>query len=369
MGMFDHLKKQKTIEYKKTFKRFVIVGQDWAALNLFNFLSDKFSKDEILIIDSKDLSQDHLFFPGPSVNRGEVSKEILERFLGSDNEVRLGEEALFYKDQKLRSFRDRMKPFELLYSEPYFKERPLYFNQENLLEKKQSYEEVSQCFKKTSLKSIECCLPQDLIEQSFFKVFLPNHEEIQCEYLFFGGHPKDFLNILEKNDHINSEFISTSSHIKNEKTLIVEYLMPSGTITPGTYFIPQSQTHDWGHFVIEIKDCANGQILKSLCHFPSDDISEEEISKKIKLLKRSLERVFESFNGDKYHEKIWFLDMKPFDALSGDNLTQPKNFSYFGWYAPIDANYFKENNFHWDQSLIFNDARSLLSLKQIQQNF
>ena len=63
-----------------------------------------------------------------------------------------------------------------------------------------------------------------------------------------------------------------------------------------TFFIPLSLTHEWGHFLGNFFEMNGGHFLELQHYFDPEELSEEEVSRRIKILKRSLEKVFPSFS-------------------------------------------------------------------------
>ena len=60
-----------------------------------------------------------------------------------------------------------------------------------------------------------------------------------------------------------------------------------------TIFIPLSYTHEWGHFVGEFSSDKSGkQKAEFVTFMDMDHTNEDEISKKIRLLKKNLEKIF-----------------------------------------------------------------------------
>jgi hypothetical protein len=66
-----------------------------------------------------------------------------------------------------------------------------------------------------------------------------------------------------------------------------------------TLFVPQSMTHEWGHFIVDIHSYdskKNGHLINALILLHEEEPTSELMADKIKLCKRVFERVFNDFS-------------------------------------------------------------------------
>ena len=76
----------------------------------------------------------------------------------------------------------------------------------------------------------------------------------------------------------SKKFIDFSSGIPRSHSLVVTYLSKELVIeSEQILFLPQSQTHDWGHFVLEVENTNEGQLIKAYCNVSEDEVAEEQV--------------------------------------------------------------------------------------------
>lgn len=366
MGLFNHLKKIERVNRTRSYSRVVLVGLSWESLELVNFFSRKFGPRQVIMIDHKEWSEDHLFYPGPCVDRGEVSGQLLRRFI-PDITLHQGQGPLFYKDRKFHSFGGRARPYHLLEGEAHYRQFPNFFDPKSFLDGNITGKLAlaQKSFLNIAIKKITLREPCDLIEPAHFTIALPDHRDIECQYLFYGRSPREFLGLVEDRKQLHKAFIKFSSCFEQSYSLVATFCLKGKAIpAPQTFLIPQSQTHDRGHFILEASE--SGQMLKAHCRM--SEVGEEEVSKKLRLLKRTLRRLFPEFRKYK-EEKVYLLDYFPFCPIAEHPTGSIPHFSYFGWNAPLEKEFLRENEVVVDSQMVFNNARSLLSLQQIQQRF
>lgn len=373
LGLFDHLKKSAEITRTHKYAKVVLVGLNWEALELFDFFVKKFGDGQVVLIDRKEWNEDCFFYPGPCVDRGEVSGQLLECLVPGIL-LQQGEGPLFYKDQKFRSFAGRAKSHELKDQEAYFKLTPNFFDPQTLLASNTSEKMAAaqRSFLNGNIDKIVLMETTNPVEPAHFKIVLADRYDIECEYLCYGRSPREFLQSVEDKSRLNNKLLKFSSQCEKNFSLVATFDFNFQVIeSTRTLFIPQSQTHDWGHFIVEVISYPNSQrqLIKAHCQMPPDQVGEEAVAKKLKLLKRTLQRLFSYFKPRKCQEKIYLLDYFPFCQITDDPGKNFPYFSYFGWNAPLEKEFLQENKIMVDPQSVFNNVRSLLSIKQIQNRF
>ena len=368
MGFFDHLRKSDhhSVKKSKSTYRVALVGLNWATLRLFSFFAQKFGSDQVVIIEHKGWSEDHLFYPGPCVDRGESSEVLLRHFFPHIS-LEGGREPLFYKNKKFYQFSGRAKPYPLKEGEVYFKESCRFFEPKVLLDS---------CGEDIMKLAQQSLINEKIVEIDYdfsgFFMILGNSCEVVCESLLYGHSPREFIRLFKGSKKLKKGFIDFSSQFEKSFSLVVNFesrkkVMPSYQ----TFFLPQSEVHEWGHFIVEAEDILAGQLIKVHCHMDASRMEGDEITKKIKLLKRTLKRLYPHFHPQDCREKIYLLDISPFSHTEQNQWVESlSHFAYFGWNAPLDQDFLSEKNIPIEgPSQIRNNARALLSIEQIQKQF
>ena len=329
-----------------------------------------------MIIDHKEWSEDHFFYPGPCVDRGEISERLLQDFVPGIS-LQRGGGPLFYKDQKFRPFGGRARSYQLKEGEVYFQQFPNFFNPMAFLDGQvaQKVAHAREAFHNIEILQIDFKDTTDsdnLSRPIHFKLALSDRRELECEYLFYGRSPREFLDMVKDKERLGNEFIRYSSQFEKNFSLVAIFNFDSPLVESSqTFFIPQSQTYDEGHFIVEVEDCAESfqQVFRVHCQMLVDQVAEEDVSRKLSLLKRTLRRLFTGFTCGLREEKIYLLDYFPFCPISEEAQEGSIHFSYFGWNAPLNRKFLQDCEIVIDPQVVFNNARSLLSLKQIQSRF
>lgn len=359
MALFEGLKKEIKETRQNEKKKVVIYGQDWSSLEIYSLMVEKFGNDEVLLVDENDFHSDYRFFPGPSLNRGAGNEAVLKHFV-KDLQVKPIADPVFYKDQKFRSFKGKARPLKIFEDESYFQTNG--FSIENSIQVKE-IENLN--FKKLNLSKIE--LIND--ENYKFKLSFDEGIDIESEYLFFGYSLNQFIKLSDKKAPEINSLLKSSENIYDRPCLVVEFSHPLGAMSDGTYFIPQNQTIERGHFVVEALSNDEAQTIKCFCGVDREEFNEEELSRKIKLLKRSLERVFEDFHSMKSSEKIWCFSSSPVLNIENEIQSLPENLFFFGRTALVNFNEDELSDLEVSISDIHSDARSFLALSCIEKNF
>src|SRR5690606_22132240 len=97
-----------------------------------------------------------------------------------------------------------------------------------------------------------------------------------------------------------------------------------------TLFIPQSMTHEWGHFIVEFQNY-DFETKTQLCHvlilIHDEEPQPEDLGQKIRLMKRVMDRVFPELDGALLKEYIRFDD-EMFISNIKDQETEQISFDY-----------------------------------------
>src|SRR6476469_4499236 len=108
--------------------------------------------------------------------------------------------------------------------------------------------------------------------------------------------PKKFLNFFHNKEKLTADFIDVCTGVNVQSAISVSWKLDK-EIYPEEriLFIPQSMTHEWGHFLVEFENF-NFQNKEQVCHvlflIHDEEPQSEDLAGKIKLMKRVLDRVF-----------------------------------------------------------------------------
>src|SRR5690606_14522652 len=109
-----------------------------------------------------------------------------------------------------------------------------------------------------------------------------------------------------------------------------------------TLFIPQSMTHEWGHFIVEFEQFDHSAKIQK-CHvlflIHEEEPQTEDLASKIKLMKRVLDRVFPDIEKHMVKEFIRFDDEMFISDIKEEALEQVgfdyPNLKFLGQTAPV----------------------------------
>lgn len=358
------LKKEDNQTQKKIYKRHLVIGEDAFSVSLYNDLVKKLGESEVGWICSHELTQNDVALLGPSTLRGEANIEKVKTYF-PDLEITLKEgPELFYKDMKWKEFGGRAKSEKLLWNEEYFTVGRADVELSDFLSclsEEGFLERVNGQRMDYKVKSIAHKLPEDLAEPSHFEVTVASGELVYCESLYWGMGPSEYLNLYEKKNDLSNEFIEFCESTQTPAALYMRYDFEKPiTDMMETLFIPLSYTHEWGHFVGEFKEIE--KLVEVRIENDDDEVeismqkkkvqrgefvtfmdightSEDEISKKIRLLKKNLDKIF----GENLCEFLSeFIKLAPQsgclkidDELGSEALQKYQNLNFYGYNAPL----------------------------------
>lgn len=243
------------------------------------------------------------------------SQEVADRLKSKAPELELvpvNVETLFYKDTKFHPFGGRAKPMNMLEGEELFQNSYYKATWQKLFEAEE-WENLDEILKGQFYKyldEIELGEANDLVERTHYKLHTGEFECFECEKLYWYLSPKKFVSLVKNKSDIPDEIKAYTSGVQ-EKPAVVVYFECDGQAydSEGTVYLPQSMTHEWGHFIFDFDaydPTSKRQAFKALILLHDDEVSSEELAKRIKLMKRVLVRVFPEFGKLNYVEHIRF---------------------------------------------------------------
>lgn len=196
---------------------------------------------------------------------------------------------VFYKDTKFHKFGSRAKPHPLLEGEDFFT-KP-FFEIDLDLDVNDEVLMANQVRK--IIKKIRVCEPSDLVEPVRFELYTGEGEILACEKLFFCENPREFYRLVENKEALSEDVQKYLVGVESHPGITVHFEC-KGKFSDhvGSMIIPQSMTHEWGNFIIDIEAFNEGyQNFKAMTFIDADDLQEEDLAKKIRLMRKVLERV------------------------------------------------------------------------------
>lgn len=313
--LIHQLKKEVSVEIKKEFKKHMIVGDDLMAALMFKRLKDAVG-DNIHILSNKPITKEAILPMGPSLVRGEENLKVLKEFYPEASIKEYEQATVFYKEMKFRPFGGRAKSEALLHSEEFFIDKRTDLDILSLfpfLNDEQFYKDMEAARMDMTIAEVRKTTPEDLVDQAFFQVVCTNGLTVECEHLYWCQSPQMFLNFYNEKSELSDDFIQLSEETRSPCAVYVQFTFEEAiTDREETLFIPLSYTHDWGHFVGEIKTNSDGlQVGEFVTFVVPEESSEEDISRIIRLLKRNLEKIFEKLKKVSYTE---FIKLAPSSA-------------------------------------------------------
>jgi hypothetical protein len=374
------LKKEQKTEVQTVFIKNLVIGEDLFAIDLLLSLREKYGKENVSLLPLKPLTENDLHLMGPSLLRGEDNIKQFQKLYPDVHINKVDATSSFFKEGSFRDFGGRSKSEKLLWGEEAFvnnrvdldeKELFPFLKEENVFEK---IKESSVDYIPLKIKKAE---PADLVEPDYFHITCSNGTQLNVENLYWCYSPQHFLNLYENKNELSDEFIEFCEETKAPSTLYVEFEFES-TIAENneTVFLPLSYTHEWGHFIGEFAPMVNSggkQRAKFMTFIDTDHTNEEEISKKIRLLKRQLEKIYEKFKTISYTEFITLTDKSVClnfdDSITSNIKKELPRLSFAGLCAPLEHFEKDEVNFEYSSNDLMFLARGVTSLAQIKQSF
>jgi hypothetical protein len=306
---FKLLKENKVSSEETLFAKDLIIGCHPIALKLLKNLS-KDTVEDVYLIHEFDF-KNTLHLATPRLLRGEKAYQWLT---AHHPDLKIEDQNLvtkFYKDGEKREFGGRVKPHEIREEEKFFLEKSYLFNESEFYGDYEDYAFLEKKHVKAFIKKITPMKLEELASRIHFQVELTDGRKFQCENLYCTLSPSSLVPLIDK-EHLSDfpqSFYVYSNNCKPLPALYVEMtLKKEWEKDLSTLFIPQSQTHEWGSFIVEFSPFdseKNSQHLGVFCYLNEAEMADnEEVAKKIRLMKRVLDRVYSGFEKQILNEKI-----------------------------------------------------------------
>lgn len=326
-------------ESKKVSKHYkhLILGQDLGAVLKLIEIRHKYPDESVRVISSRPLNKDLLLqnyeFGIADLRSGAAVENIYKKHHDAKISAH-SHEALFYKEGKFHEFEGRAKPMQLLEGEEFFKNKG-YRIQVSSFFSSEEWEKLDETLNNFSeirlLEGINKARPTDLVDKAEWDLSFKDFEHITCENLYSSLSPKKFLHFLQNKENVTQELVDICSSVQTQSALSVTWSLNKEIYNEErTLFIPQSMTHEWGHFLVEFEPY-NYQKKEQLCHgmfiVREEEPQSEDLAQKIKLMKRVLDRVFPDLEKSIKKEYIRFDDEMYIFGIK-DQLMEQVSFDY-----------------------------------------
>lgn len=362
------LKKIAVVERETIVVPYLVIGKDIFSLSLYSDLKAAHGAENVRLLSQDALLRSDLLPKGPSSIRGETNQKLFKDLYPDVTITKCNENALFYKDMTWKSFGGRSKSEALRYDEGFFTGDRIDpdFEQifKNVSHSDEFISQVSEEAYHVKVKSLRR-------SESGFIVECINGTEFHCEQLYFGLSPYHYLEFYSEKSELSDAFIQFCESTKTSSALFVKYVFDEKPLSDmkETLFIPLSYTHEWGHFIGEFKDNKGVQEIEFM-HFLEDHLmSEEDVSRVIRLLKKNMEKIFENYLKIKGREYISLeqeigclkIDDMIFDKSLEEHPAEHNNLFFIGINAPVSKQQREIVNFEYSPETLNGVMRGLVT--------
>jgi hypothetical protein len=331
---------------KRSYVKHVVFGENSFAVLTFLKLNKKYPGEVKLITKNPFYKEELLKEWSCSLNS--VRSESVAQGLSSLNprlEIFQNDtDVIFYKDAKFHKFGGRAKPHELKDGEAFFTKAPYQIKLSALFEE-DDFNNLEELLKEHQLnrilKEIEVCTPEDLVEVTNFKLYSGESESFHCEKLYFCESPKTFYSLVNDKNTIPDNIQAYIAPITNQQGICVNYICDKKIYDrEGTVILPQSVTHEWGSFMLDFSQYdpdKNIQEFSALTFIGDDELQEDDLAKKIKLMNRVIERVLPEFGNANVEQSIKYSSEYRISGINDEayNSIQGENIKFLGQASPL----------------------------------
>lgn len=361
------LKKIQEVQKENVETEYLVLGHDSFAISIFKKLVDKFGEEKVRLLSQEKFELKDLSPKGPSGVRGEDNINCVKHLLhpGLYQEVNLPSQ--FYKDMQWKIFGGRSKSEALKFHEEHFTQGRIDLN----------YQELFPHFKDENFlpwlnnHAYAVKIKSIYFNDDKYIVECVNGTEFTASHLISGITPYEFLNLYKNKNELTDKFIEFCESTISPSALFVkfEYKKPL-TDLKETLFIPLSYTHEWGHYIGEFTTKDEFQSVDFVHFIDKDHMTEEDVSRIIRGIKKNLEKIFQQPKNIPVKEYISIEDasgcLKIDDELYKTVGSKFKNLNFIGTCAPVQVAMNGDNSSAYSLLMVNYEARALLSFKNIE---
>lgn len=369
-GRLNQLKKITQTTINSSSIDHLVIGNDLYALEIFYQLKKR--EKLVKLVASSDIAESSWQLCYPLSLRGKDNIELFRSLFPFLTFQMQDSENLFYKDSKWREFGGRSRPEKILEGEDFY-----IFPRATT-----NFSEVFEFWKNDCRDLLRHWLQEDLwklipqkitYQDQTWSVLFSNGQEVSTKHLYWCL-PVSLFNDLFKSGEGEAfeKLICFADSAQTPGMLYWRAFIPEVLVQETeTLFIAQSYTHDWGHYIGECLPHLQGQHLHFISFINLDDVTEEELSRKIRGVKKALEKIYPKMTNKFQEEYILFnqysssthLRDDVFDTLS----VKYSGLAFFGENAPLDPLFIKSKFPEMSdlKSMNFSHiARGLASIRQ-----
>jgi len=344
---YSDLKKLKKEEIKDITKVEVdnlVVGGDLFAQSAFEFLSEKYPEQVTKILTKDILSTETSQFLGPNILRGEANIAFLKSAFEYAEIEETTETPKFYKDMKFKPFGGRSKSEKLQWGEEFYTGPGANYNLEKLF----PFIKSDEFYNKLAESRLELLYSKVFKDGDNWVIECTNGTQIYTKKLVWADSPWKFYEEFKGKEKLSNEFIEFVESTKTPCALHVKLeLEKEVTDQRETLLVPLSYTHEWGHFICEFSEYDEEKKVQTgefLTFIDTNDTNEEDISKKIRLLKRNLEKIYPNFKEINAREFIVLTENT--HSLSFDDTFSLESQDFLGnvFFVSSSAPFYYEEN-------------------------
>lgn len=334
---FKDLKKDQKQSSSRRHYRHLILGHDLKAVLLLVELKEKFPDETVHLLTPRSITKKSIienYENGVSNLRDEAAVTEIYKNYFDFKCFKQPNDPLFYKDGKFHEFAGRAKPMELRTGEALFKEKGYRFEVSSLF-KLQVWEKLDEILSESQeirvIDIIQKTNPDDLVNINEWLLNTKDYNELTAENLYVTLAPNKFLNLIFDKSSLTTELMDYLSSVKVLQGIQVTWDLGK-EIYPDerTLFIPQSMTHEWGHFIVDFEafnHATKTQKMHVMFLIHEEEPQAEDLAGKIRLMKRVLDRVFSDFEKSIKKEFILYSE-EMVQSNQKDNLYEQILFDY-----------------------------------------
>lgn len=332
---------------RRSFTKHIVYGENFEGILTFLKLHKKYPGEVKYITRNPYFHQEVTQHLACTMNPIR-SEEVANTIMGAHPELEIfksNQDVFFYKDTKFHKFGGRAKSHDLKDEESFFTNAFYHYKPEALIP---AEEELDAILKEHQLhkilEEIVVAEPTDLVEKANFKLKTGDHESVDCEYLYFCESPKKFFSLVKDKSTLSDELCEFIAPIEEYSGISVHFECDREVFDKNsTLIIPQSMTHDWGSFVLDFEafdPAAKTQHFKAMSFISEDDIGEEQLAKKIKLMTRVIERVLPEFAKAEVKQTIKYSDEHYMAGINDEYAAKLKGLpvKFISAAAPLETN-------------------------------
>lgn len=292
----------------------VIMGEDLAAVLKLVQLKQAMGPESLRLITPRFLTKqiliDHYTGQVSTLRDNQKTLEIMAKFPHAKSH-RFDQEPQFAKEGQFHKFGSRAKPMEIRQNEDYFM-APRQEIELSSLFSPNDWSELDEILKTYQsvriVEKIEKQNPTDLANRDEWWLLFKDLGEVTCTELWLSLPARTVLKASSQGQTLPTEAAAWYASIKHQAGIALSFdLKKELHPEPRTLFVPQSMTHEWGHFIVDVQPYSEEKKcypVNALILMHEDEPTSELMADKIKLLKRVFERVFNDFEKNVTKEHI-----------------------------------------------------------------